>query len=92
MVEKMAKVFIVMKSDEVRLKVKLLLAKYLHESNIEDSKDLFASGLVNSLFAMELILFIEKEFDIIITNEDLDFNNFKTIDAIVGFIESKLNS
>jgi acyl carrier protein len=81
-----------MKSDEVRLKVKLLLAKYLHESNIEDSKDLFASGLVNSLFAMELILFIEKEFDIIITNEDLDFNNFKTIDAIVGFIESKLNS
>jgi acyl carrier protein len=58
--------------------------------NVADDEDIFASGLVNSLFAMQLVLFIEKEFSIKVENEDLDYDNFRTLNAIVGFIERKI--
>ena len=32
---------------------------------------------------------VEKEFGIQVANEDLDFDNFKSLNAIVGFIENK---
>ena len=56
---------------------------------MEDDEDLFASGLVNSLFAMQLVLFVEKEFSIKVENQDLDIANFKSVNAITGFIQSK---
>jgi acyl carrier protein len=39
---------------------------------------------------MQLVLFIEKEFSIKVENEDLDYDNFRTLNAIVGFIERKI--
>ena len=48
-----------------------------------------SSGLVNSLFAMQLVLHIESEYGLSISNEDLDFDNFKSLEAIAGFIERK---
>lgn len=46
--------------------------------------------MVNSLFAMQLVLFVEKEFGFKVENEDLDYENFKSLDAIHGFIQRKL--
>jgi acyl carrier protein len=57
---------------------------------VADDEDLFASGLVNSLFAMQLVLFVEKEFSIKVDNEDLDLDNFRSVSAITGFIQRKL--
>lgn len=81
-----------MNTNEIREKVRAFLAQYLRNSDIPDDEDLFASGLVNSLFAMQLVLFIEKEFQLKVENEDLDYDNFRTVDAIVGFIDRKINS
>jgi acyl carrier protein len=58
--------------------------------DVADDEDLFASGLVNSLFAMQLVLFVEKEFSIKVDNEDLDLDNFRSVSAITGFIQRKL--
>ena len=44
---------------------------------------------LNSLFAMQLVLFVEKTFDIQVANEDLNFQNFKSLNAIVDFVERK---
>ena len=41
---------------------------------------------------MQLVLFVEKEFGIQVANEDLDIENFKSLNAIVGFIENKLGT
>jgi acyl carrier protein len=51
--------------------------------------DIFASGLVNSLFAMQLVLFVENEFAIKIDNEDLTIDNFRTINALAELIDRK---
>ncbi|MEN8219994.1 MAG: phosphopantetheine-binding protein [Pseudomonadota bacterium] len=70
-------------------KTKSFMAQFINV-NVADDEDIFASGLVNSLFAMQLVLFIEKEFSIKVENEDLDYDNFRTLNAIVGFIERKI--
>jgi len=78
-----------MTTDEILEKTKSFLAQFINV-NVTDDEDVFASGLVNSLFAMQLVLFIEKEFSIKVENEDLDYDNFRTLNAIVGFIERKI--
>lgn len=54
---------------------------------IEDREDIFELGFVNSLFAMELVMFIEKEFRTQIPNEEMDLKNFRTIDAMVSLVD-----
>ena len=70
-------------------KIRVFLAKYISKHDLQDDDDIFALGLVNSMFAMELVLFIEKEFDIHITNQDLDLANFKSINALNALVERK---
>ncbi|MEO5332753.1 MAG: acyl carrier protein [Magnetococcus sp. YQC-5] len=71
------------------MKIKSFLAKFIHDDDLADDDDLFATGLVTSLFAMHLVLFLEKEFQVKVDNKDLDFDNFRTINAIVALIEKK---
>ena len=40
--------------------------------------DLFASGLVTSMFAMELVLHLEQTYGIAIVGKDLKLDNFRT--------------
>jgi acyl carrier protein len=42
------------------------------------------------MFAMQLVLFIEQEFQVTIDNEDLDFENFRTIEAMATLVERKM--
>jgi acyl carrier protein len=56
---------------------------------LQDDDDIFALGLINSLFAMQMVLWVEKEFGIKVEDEDLDIENFNTINALAGFVERK---
>jgi len=75
--------------DEQKTKVRTFLAKYLRNVDLSDDADIFGLGFVNSLFAMQLVMFVEQEFGITIDNEDLDIENFRTVDAIVNLVEKK---
>lgn len=70
-------------------KVQGFLAQHFGNRQLRDNDDIFASGFVNSMFAMQIILFIEKEFKITIENEDLELANFHTIEAISALVERK---
>ena len=52
-----------------------------------DDEDIFALGFINSLFAMELVMYIEKSFDLTIPNEELKFDNFRTVAAMAALID-----
>lgn len=75
--------------EEIKTKVRAFLGRYFRKHELQDDEDIFALGFVNSLFAMQLVMFLEKEFGIRIDNKDLDLNNFRTINTIAGLIESK---
>lgn len=55
-----------------------------------DADNIFRSGLVNSLFAVQLIAFLEKRFGIRIANDDMNIANFSSVDRMVEFVEAKL--
>ena len=76
--------------EEIKSKIRAFLLKFFRKHEIKDDDDIFALGFVNSLFAMQLVMFIEKDFGVRVDNKDLDFSNFKSIDSIASFVESKL--
>lgn len=51
--------------------------------------DLFNSGILDSLAFVDMLLRIESAFDIALSLDTIDFDNFQTVDGIVGFIESQ---
>jgi methoxymalonate biosynthesis acyl carrier protein len=53
---------------------------------VEADLDLFASGLVSSLFAMELVVHIESSFGVAIGGPDLKLDNFRTVNAMTVLI------
>jgi len=75
--------------EEVKGRVRKFLGRFFKKHELQDDEDIFALGFVNSLFAMQLVMFLEKEFSIRVDNKDLDLQNFKSINAIVELIESK---
>jgi methoxymalonate biosynthesis acyl carrier protein len=74
---------------EIKYKIKQFLARFFQNYDLKEDEDIFALGFVNSLFAMQLVLFIEKEFEITIDNEDLEIDNFRTINALASLVERK---
>jgi methoxymalonate biosynthesis acyl carrier protein len=54
--------------------------------DLDDDANLFESGIVNSLFAVQLMTFIEKTFAIEMGMDDLDIENFKSLNATTGFV------
>jgi methoxymalonate biosynthesis acyl carrier protein len=48
--------------------------------------DLFASGLVSSMFAMELVVHLEQAYSIAIIGSDLKLDNFRTIERMVALV------
>ncbi|MBE5991817.1 MAG: acyl carrier protein [Paenibacillaceae bacterium] len=73
----------------VRDKIIAFLSKFVDVSELKDEDNIFDTGLVNSLFAVNLVSFIESEFDISIENSELDLDNFKDIHSITSLIERK---
>jgi methoxymalonate biosynthesis acyl carrier protein len=58
-------------------------------ADLESDDNLFESGIVNSLFAVQLMTFIEKTFGIEVTMDDLDIKNFESINATTLFVMKK---
>ena len=59
--------------------------------NLNDEDNLFESGIANSLFAVQLMTFLEKTFNIEVTMDDLSMENFESINATSLFVEQKQN-
>ncbi|TPG73243.1 acyl carrier protein [Brevibacillus laterosporus] len=71
---------------------KMISDYILEHVNVEElDYDLliFDEGLVNSLFAIQLMTYLEKTFSIKITMDDLDFENYRSINSISNFVKSK---
>ncbi|QQS35343.1 MAG: acyl carrier protein [Ignavibacteriales bacterium] len=64
----------------------------INVSDLNDDVNLFESGIVNSLFAVQLMTFLEKSFSIEVTMDDLMMENFESINATTAFVERKQNN
>jgi acyl carrier protein len=58
-------------------------------ASLTDETSLLKSGLLDSTGVLELILYLESEFNITVGDEEAVPDNLDTIDRIVAFVEGK---
>jgi methoxymalonate biosynthesis acyl carrier protein len=73
----------------VKQTIRRFLLGSINIPDLSDDDNLFEMGLVNSLFAVQLMTFIEKTFGLEVEIGDLDIENFKSINASTGFVMKK---
>ena len=56
------------------------------KASLTVDRDLFASGLVSSLFAMELVVHLESSYGISIVGTDLQLDNFRTVQKMAELV------
>lgn len=78
--------------DDRKEKIKQFLSKLMRNHDLKDDEDIFALGFLNSLAALQLVNFLEKEFGITVEDEDLDLDNFRTLNSMDALLERKLAS
>lgn len=70
-------------------RIRRFIAEHVRNRDFTDEDDLFRNGYLNSLFALELVLFIEKEYSLTIGSDDLNLDNFRSVNALAGLVERK---
>jgi methoxymalonate biosynthesis acyl carrier protein len=75
--------------DEVRDRIREFVSAQTPGVRVDDDEDLFASGLVNSLFAVQLVMWVERTFGVGVESRDLAQSNFSSVAAIAGFVAGK---
>ena len=78
-------------NQKIRSYIEDNLVVFEDEAEFTDDDNIFKMGFVNSLFAMKLLNFVEKEFDITVENDEIDIKNFSSVSKIVQLVESKQN-
>ena len=73
----------------VKETVRQFILSSINIPDLSDDDDLFELGIANSLFAIQLMTFIEKTFALEVEMEDLDIENFKSLSASTAFVMKK---
>ncbi|GAA2515886.1 acyl carrier protein [Winogradskya humida] len=56
------------------------------KTTVEPEQDLFSSGLVSSMFAMQLVVHLEEAYDIAIVGPDLKLDSFRTVESMTALV------
>lgn len=67
--------------------IRNFLENFISEEDFSDEDDIFELGLVSSLMAMQLVLFVEKSLNTRVESEDLDLDNFRSIARMDAFMK-----
>jgi acyl carrier protein len=74
----------------VHQKLTELFAKKLNLDVSSLDTDLVETGLLDSLTLVELLAQLEETFGVSISIDDLEFENFRSIASIAGFVDQRL--
>jgi acyl carrier protein len=59
------------------------------DTELDEDEDLLASGLVDSMGVMEIVSFIEDSFGVIVDDEDIVPENFRSVRAMTALVVAK---
>jgi methoxymalonate biosynthesis acyl carrier protein len=76
--------------EKIRQFIENNLDVYEDEAYFTDKDNIFELGIVNSLFTVRIIRFVEAEFNIVLLEEDMEIENFNSVDNILKFIRFKI--
>ncbi|MBW1900895.1 MAG: acyl carrier protein [Deltaproteobacteria bacterium] len=79
-----------LKSELKHLVVETLRLEDVEPGTIQDEEPLFVEGLgLDSIDALELVVAIEKNYGVLIEDEEVGFEAFASIEALADFIIGK---
>lgn len=78
-----------MEADKIREFISNNLAVLDDDVSFTDKDNIFEMGIVDSPFAVMLVMFIEEEFGVEVLDTDLDIENFNSVKRIMEFIARK---
>ena len=80
------------KETDIKTKVKnyIIESTFDDVEKIKDDTLIFEEGILDSMGLLFLIEFLQEEFNLTTTDEELVVENFQSINSILSFIESKM--
>lgn len=78
-----------MSAEEIRAATRAFVARFVRGHQLGDDEDIFATGYVNSMFAMQLVQFVESTFGFAVESDDLELDNFRSLNAITALVQRK---
>ncbi|MEV5336626.1 acyl carrier protein [Streptomyces werraensis] len=75
-----------------RMRITAYLSRFLPVHDLAGDDDIFELGYTGSLFALQLVAFVEREFGITVDGEDLELEHLRTLDALDAFVTRKLSA
>ena len=60
--------------------------------NIKNDDHLLEQGVIDSLGVLDIVAHLEQEFKIVVNDEDLSPDNFRSIDQLTAFVLTKSDS
>ncbi len=83
-------------TDDLTLKIKQFIVEdFMPDVPVEELSsdfDLLTGGVVDSLGLLQLVAWLEGEFDVEVDDSQLGPDSFRTVDAIKAFIEESKGS
>ena len=84
-----------MTQEDVRSKVSTFIKRnflFDEKKELDPSASFLRTGILDSTGILELITFIEEEYDVRFPDEDLTSENFDSVDRVVATLERKQQS
>jgi methoxymalonate biosynthesis acyl carrier protein len=72
-------------ADSIQGELLCFLAERI-KTAVAPDQDLFKTGLVSSMFAMQLVVHLEESYDIAIIGPDLKLDSFRTVQAMTALV------
>lgn len=76
-----------MTKQEIKDLIKAFVSNFTNKV-IEDDTKLFEMGFISSLFGIQLIVYIEKTFDVNLVLDDIPLEKLQTLESIADLITS----
>ncbi|MBN5215179.1 colibactin biosynthesis aminomalonyl-acyl carrier protein ClbE [Serratia ureilytica] len=76
-----------METQEMKTAIRQFLSRSLRGYTLNDDDDIFSLGLAHSLFTVQIILFIEKTFQIELEVSELKIEQIATVNKMVELIQ-----
>ncbi len=81
---------IVSEGEKIKAQITAIFAEQLNLEVPSPQTDLIDAGMLDSLKFVDLLLHIEKKFDMRVDLGDLDLDNFRSIDKIAKFVTGRV--
>lgn len=82
-----------MDEEKTTSKIKTFLAQqFPMTKNVGNAEPLLKNGLIDSLGVLEVVTFLESEFGIAVSDEELLPENFASVRSLSNFVQTKTES